>query len=177
MYMTTVTSRATDISISALTAADRAAVEFEFRRLGKQSRYQRFLAVKRELTPVELDRLTDVDHWHREALIARSTAPRAPIGIARYVRGDEFDAADIAIEIVDAWQRRGVGSALLLALRDRAIAAGVRRFTATVLSGNRGALALLRRLGPYRVTGIDGDVLEIEIDLDPAAPHAQALAA
>jgi RimJ/RimL family protein N-acetyltransferase len=158
-----------DVVISELTPADRAAITFSFSRLGNQSRYQRFLAVKRELAPSELDRMTSVDHWHHEALIARSPVPRAPIAIARYVRRDEFDTADIAIEVVDEWQRRGVGTALLLALRDRALAAGVRRFTATLLSSNKGVLALIRRLGPYRVTGIDGDVLEIEIDLKPAA--------
>jgi RimJ/RimL family protein N-acetyltransferase len=161
-----------DIVIAELMPADRAAIAFEFRRLGEQSRYQRFLAIKRELTAVELDRLTNIDHWHHEAVIARSPVPRAPIAIARYVRTDEFDTADIAIEVVDEWQRRGIGMALLLALRDRALGAGIRRFTATTLAGNLGALALIRRLGPYRVTGIDGDVLEIEIDLTPAAVAA-----
>jgi RimJ/RimL family protein N-acetyltransferase len=167
----------TEIAISELTRADRAAIAFEFRRLGEQSRYQRFLAIKRELTPIELDRLTNIDHWHREALIARSPVPRAPIGISRYVRRDDFDAADIAIEVVDDWQRRGVGTALLLALRDRALAAGVRRFTATTLAGNEGARALLRQLGSYRVTAIDADVLELEVDLIRATRLVHAAAA
>jgi RimJ/RimL family protein N-acetyltransferase len=165
-----------DILITELTPRDRAAVEFEFRRLGKQSRYQRFLAVKRELTAVELDRMTSVDHWHHEALIARSPVPRVPIGIARYVRGDKFDAADIAIEVVDAWQRRGIGTALLLGLKDRALAAGIRRFTATTLADNKGALAVISRLGRYRVTGIDHEVLELSVDLAPAALHLREAA-
>jgi RimJ/RimL family protein N-acetyltransferase len=164
------------ILITELTPADRAAVEFEFRHLGGQSRYQRFLAVKRELTALELDRLTSVDHWHHDALIARSPVPRAPIGIARYVRGSAFDAADIAIEVVDAWQRRGIGSALLLALKDRALAAGIRRFTATTLADNQGSLAVIGRLGRYRVTGIDGNVLDLSVDLEPAALHLRKAA-
>ena len=153
-------------TIRELTAADRAALVFIFRHLSEASRYQRFLCVKRELGARDLDRLIDVDHWHREALIAWSPVPRAPIGVARYVRAADFDLAELAITVVDDWQRRGVGEQLLLELRERALRAGVRRFTATLLRSNRGALALVRRLGPTTVTAADHDVVELTV---PAA--------
>jgi RimJ/RimL family protein N-acetyltransferase len=147
--------------IREVTAADRAALAYVFDHLGEQSRYQRFLSINSELGARELDRLIDVDHWHHEALIACSPIPRAPIGVARYVRGEEFDLAELAIAVVDDWQRRGVGAQLALALRDRALRAGIRRFTATMLSSNRGALALARRLGPCAVIRADTDVIEL----------------
>src|SRR5271155_1689525 len=119
------------VLIRELASFDRAAIAFAFGRLGEQSRYQRFLAVKPRLSERELDRLTAVDHWHHEALIAWSPPPpRAPIAVARYVRQADFDAAELAIAVSDDWQRRGVGRALLLGLRERAMRAGVRRFTA-----------------------------------------------
>jgi len=156
------------VVISELTPADRAALAFSFSRLGARSRYQRFMAVKQELTVDELIRMTSVDHWHHEALIARSPSPRAPIGIARYVRGAEFDAAEVAVEITDRWQRQGIGLALLLALRNRALGAGIRRFTATMLADNGGAIALARRVGPYRVLSARSGELELVVDLSPA---------
>ncbi len=134
--------------IRELSTADRLALTFIFRHLGETSRYQRFLSRKSELSERELDHLTAVDHWHREALIAWSPVPRAPIAVARYERCDEFDLAELAIAVVDRWQRHGVGGELMLTLRERALRTGIRRFTATMLASNRGALALVRRLAP-----------------------------
>jgi RimJ/RimL family protein N-acetyltransferase len=151
----------TELLIRSLGAADRRALAFIFRRLGDDSRYQRFLGLKRELAGAELERLTNVDHWHHEALIAFSPVPRAPIAVARYVRLEEFDLAELAFTVTDDWQRRGVGLELGLALRARAREAGVRRFTATMLRSNRGALALARRLGECRVVSSAGEVLEL----------------
>src|SRR4051812_5906827 len=119
------------VLIRELPAGDRAALAFVFHRLGAQSRYQRFLRVRRELDPAELDRLAAVDHWHSEAVVAWSPVPRAPIGVARYVRAEDFDVAEVAVAVADDWQRRGVGAALMVALRERALRAGIHRFTAT----------------------------------------------
>jgi GNAT superfamily N-acetyltransferase len=158
------------IVIDPLTAHDRAAVAFTFRRLGTLSRFQRFQGIKTELAPRELEYLTVVDHWHHEALIARSTLPRSPVGIGRYVRGEDFDVAEVAIEVVDTWQRRGVGRALMLALRERALASGIAFFTATTLAENRGAIALVKGLGPTRRLSASAGVKQFEIDLRPE-PH------
>jgi RimJ/RimL family protein N-acetyltransferase len=132
-----------------------------FSRLGEASRYQRFLAIKPQLTAVDLDFLTDVDHWHREAVIAFSPRPSAPVGVARYVRSRKFDLAEVAVTVVDQWQRRGVGIELMLALRERALRAGIGRFTATVLRENRGALRLARRLGPTCAVDRYGALVEL----------------
>jgi GNAT superfamily N-acetyltransferase len=134
---------------------------FVFQRMGEQSRYQRFLVAKRRLSEADLARLTAVDHWHHEALVAFSPVPRAPIAVARYVRAGDFDVGELAVAVVDDWQRRGVGGALTAALGERAARAGIRRFRATVPRGNRGALALVSRLGPPATTAGYGDVVEL----------------
>lgn len=139
---------AREITIRELRSSDRRAVAFAFGHLSTQSRYQRYFSPKHELTQRELTALVDVDHWHHEALIAFSPPPRSPIGIARYVRLEEFDAAEVAIEVVDVWQRQGVGTALIAALTERARAAGIRRFHVSMLRTNAAARALAAKLGP-----------------------------
>ena len=115
------------ITIRELRPSDQRAFAFTFGHLSDRSRYQRYLSPKPFLSARELSHLLDVDHWHHEALIAYSPPPRAPIGVARYVRLDEFDTAELAIEVADAWQGHGVGTALLAALQERAIGEKCRR--------------------------------------------------
>jgi GNAT superfamily N-acetyltransferase len=166
-----------EITIRELRASDRRAVAFAFGHLSAQSRYQRYFTAKPELTARELRYLLDVDHWHHEALIACSPPPRAPIGIARYVRMEEFDAAELALEVVDGWQRRGVGIALLAALSERARAAGIRHFHVAMLRDNVAARALARKFGPptqppnhpATVLAAAGNVVELSYSLSGAS--------
>jgi GNAT superfamily N-acetyltransferase len=154
-----------DVVIRPLERGDGPALTFVFGRLSERSRQQRFLVAKRRLSDSDLARLTAVDHWHHEALIAFSPRPRAPIAVARYVRADEFDVGEIAVTVVDAWQRRGVGAALTDALAERAVRAGIRRFRATLLRGNGGALALVRRIGPPTTVAGHGEVVELVLPI------------
>jgi acetyltransferase len=152
--------------IRELTPYDGPALQFLFNHLSQHSRWQRFMAVKPALLPVELERMTAIDHWHHEALIAFSPPPRAPVAVARYVRTHEFDLAEVAVEVRDDWQRRGVGLRLVTALRDRATLAGIVAFTATTHSVNRGALALSRAVAAPSVRAAGAGVLELRLDLD-----------
>jgi len=153
------------ITIRELARSDRHALAFMFRHLSERSRYQRYFMAKPVLSASQLGDLLDVDHWHHEALIAFSPPPRAPIGVARYVRLDEFDAAEVAIEVVDGWQRLGVGTALLVALTERARAGGIRRFHMSMLRDNRAARALAGHFGPATVLSAAGNVVELSYSL------------
>jgi RimJ/RimL family protein N-acetyltransferase len=144
--------------------SDRPAIAFSLAHLGDQSRYQRFL-VAHPAVATEVARLTAIDHWHHEVLVAFSTAPRVPIGIGEYVRLDDFDVAELAISVNDGWQHQGVGATLVRELRERALVAGIRHFRATMLRGNRGALALAKALGPCTKLGAAGSLIELLIDL------------
>ena len=136
-----------------------------FGRLGAGSRYRRFLTYKKELSVAELQALTEVDHHDHEALGAVDPATGEGIGVARFVREpDRPDAAEAAVTVVDAWQGRGVGTALLERLAVRAREEGIREFTATLLSDNAAMLTLFRRLGVLRVVR-GGPVQEIEVVL------------
>jgi RimJ/RimL family protein N-acetyltransferase len=158
-----------DITIRELAASDRRAFAFAFGRLSERSRHQHYFTIKPVLTPRELHRLLDVDHWHHEALIAFSPPPREPIGVARYVRLEAFDEAEVAIEVVDGWQRHGVGTALLAALTQRAVRAGISRFHMSMLRDNAGARALARKVAPptppAAVMSATGNVVELSYSL------------
>jgi RimJ/RimL family protein N-acetyltransferase len=153
-----------DVVIRELTPSDRAAIAFSLAHLGERSRYQRWLGAGPRETR-EAKRLGAADHWHHDALIAFSPVPRTPVGLAEYVRLEQFDVAELAISVNDGWQRRGIGRALARALRARAVGAGIRRFTMTVARGNRGALALARELGECTVVGAEGPAMELRVEL------------
>jgi GNAT superfamily N-acetyltransferase len=153
------------VRIRPLEPDDKPHVLQAFDRLGAGSRYRRFLTYKKELSVAELASLTEVDHHDHEALGAIDPATGEGIGIARYVRDpDRTAAAEAAVTVVDDWQGRGVGAALLERLADRARQEGIREFTATLLSENRAMRTLFERLGVLRVVR-GGPVQEIDVAL------------
>jgi GNAT superfamily N-acetyltransferase len=134
-----------------------------FARLSDESRYRRFFTPLRELGTEQLAYLTELDHHDHEALLALDAPSRACVGVARFVRVAP-DVAEPAVVVADRWQHRGVGTALLERLADRARAEGITRFSATVLAQNRDAIRLLERLGDATHED-DGDVLHFDIAL------------
>jgi RimJ/RimL family protein N-acetyltransferase len=117
-----------------------------FYRLSAQSIYRRFMTPIARPEQIPARRLLDVDHRDREAIVA--TLDGEIIGVARYVRARDFDRAEVAVVVADAWQRQGLATRLLTALAERAKSAGISRFTLTVQADNTGALSLLRRFRP-----------------------------
>jgi nucleotide-binding universal stress UspA family protein/RimJ/RimL family protein N-acetyltransferase len=148
---------------------DRDLILAAFDRLSPESRYRRFFTNVGSLSDRDLDYLTDVDHHRHEALLALDEGGREGIGVARFILTDEAQA-ELAVTVVDDWQGRGVGGLLLDALADRAREEGIRRFTATVLTDNDQARALISRLGVTRRTFQAGEtLLEIELPDKPGA--------
>jgi GNAT superfamily N-acetyltransferase len=153
------------VRIRPIRPEDKAQLVQAFDRLGDGSRYRRFLGYKKQLSVAELVALTEVDHHDHEALGALDPRTGDGVGVARYVRlAERPETAEAAVTVVDDWQRRGVGGALLTRLAARAREEGIREFTATLLSDNRSMLALFRRLGVLRVVR-DGAVQEIDVCL------------
>ena len=154
------------IRVRPIAPADRAQLAATFNRLSKESRYRRFLSPKDRLTEAELDYLTDVDHHDHEAIVALDPTGTEGIGVARYVRSSEDPTlAEVAVTVADDWQGRGVGTALLSELTDRARAEGVERFSALVQTPNRPMVELLEQLGKVRSSRPDGGAVESEVDL------------
>lgn len=162
------------VQVRPIRAADRAALAAAFDRLGEESRSRRFGAPKPRLTERELTFLTVVDHRRHEGLVALDPCTSRGVAVARYVAFDHDPAvADVAVTVDDAWQRRGLGEALLRLLVERAAAEGIRRLCATVSGDNGPALRLARRVG-YRVASVGSGVVELERELSPPVVSGEA---
>jgi ribosomal protein S18 acetylase RimI-like enzyme len=146
---------------------DAALIADGFRRLSPRSRRLRFLMVKNELSPAELRYFAEVDHHDHEALGAVDAGNGRGVGVARFVRsGDEPEAADLAVAVVDDWHRRGLGSVLLARLIERARQVGIRHFTAEVAADNVAVIKLLRRMdADVELVASDDGTLEYDIAL------------
>ncbi len=155
------------VSVRALEPTDRDALSKAFERLSERSRTQRFLGPKRQLTDRDLTRLSNVDHIRHEALVAIDPADRSIIGVARYCTWRETDGvAELAGEVVDDWQGRGIGGELLACIIERARANAIHKLIASTFTDNATALALLRRAGFITNSRAYG-VSELQLELVP----------
>lgn len=146
-----------------------------FARLSPESRRSRFLTAKPELSAAELRYFTDVDHFHHEAIVALAASDGRGTGVARYIR-DHADPrrAEVAVAVIDEWHRRGLGSALMAELTTRALASGIRQFTALVAVDNVAVIGLLRRMNAdVELISVEQGAMEYDIVLRPAAAQPE----
>jgi nucleotide-binding universal stress UspA family protein len=163
------------IVIRAVEPDDRERIREGFERLSPESRYRRFFGPMPRLRERDLDYLTILDHHDHEALLAIDERTGGGIGVARFVRTDG-PTAEPAIVVADEWHGKGVATALLEALAERARKEGISRFDAPILAGNRDAIRVFEQLGPTSITH-NGREVELLIDLpDKPAPLAGARA-
>jgi ribosomal protein S18 acetylase RimI-like enzyme len=130
-----------------------------FGRLGERSRRTRFNGPKPCLSTADLEQLARVDAAHH-ALVGYVEGDPEPVAIAQLARtGDS--SAEIAFAVADAYQQRGIGSALAAELLADARAAGITQITALASSDNPAALALLRRTTNVTDIRLEGPELSI----------------
>ena len=136
------------IEIRALRPQDRDDLMAAVDRTSGDSLYRRFFAVRRHFTETEESFYLNVDFVSHVALIASADENGQPIIIAggRYVVG-EPGQAEVAFTVVDKYQGRGVGAALLRHLAMIARQAGLRELVAYVLPDNRAMLKVFEKSG------------------------------
>ncbi len=119
------------------------------RNLSPESRYFRFHQGMVELTAAMLVRFTQIDYDREMAFIAvtREGAAEQEIGVARYVERPDRRSCEFALVVADAWQGKGLGSALMAALIEVARDKGLQRMQGEVLAENSKMLVLMRELG------------------------------
>ena len=129
-----------------------------------ESIYLRFFAPLRQLSDADVLRFTHVDYADRVALVA--TMREEIIGIGRY---DRIDArsAEVAFNISDHFQGKGIGSVLLEHLAAIAQEFGIARFTAEVLPQNRKMLSVFSDAGYDVKRHIEDGVVEVGFDIEP----------
>jgi RimJ/RimL family protein N-acetyltransferase len=158
------------LTIRSVTPADRALLADLFERLSPQSRYLRFHTPTPRLDERALARIVETDGRDHVTLAAVDPRDGTFAGVAQYAPAGD-GSSDVAFAVADAWQRRGVGTALALALLGHAAQQRRSRLVAVTLGENRAARALLRRIG-FRITGRGGGQVDHELQL--GAPAALA---
>lgn len=160
-----------ELRVRPVEATDAAELQHAFAMLSDLSRYRRFLVGTPRLGDRMALFLADVDHHDHEALVAVETASGAGgtpgiVGVARFVRYQPGGAeADLAITVAEAWQGRGLGTALLDELNRRARQVGVRRFTVDMLADNPAVLGLVRSAGGVTTGGRAGGMVSGHINV------------
>lgn len=129
-----------------------------------ESIYLRFFAPLRRLSDSDVHRFTHVDYVDRVALVV--TMREEIIGIGRY---DRIDArsAEVAFNISDHYQGKGIGSVLLEHLAAIARDMGISRFTAEVLPQNRKMLSVFADAGYEVKRTVEDGVVEVGFDIEP----------
>jgi len=164
------------VLVRTVVPSDRHLLAAGFGSLGERSRYRRFMTTKQALTPSELTYFTDIDHHDHEAIGALDSATGAGVGVARYVRQPtDRTRAEAAVAVVDDWQGRGLGAALLKRLTARAEQEGVTHFTASLLMENHEMLHLFQRIGQVKLLRREGSVEEIDVELPVETEPRDAL--
>lgn len=145
-------------------------------RLSAHTAYQRFFTVMRRL-PVDWARyLTTVDYHLRLALIAESGHPEGPelIAVARYESTNLLGTAEVAFVVMDGWQGKGIGTALLGDLLAAGEARGIRQFRAWVLADNARMLDMLFRFTDVHERRMSSGVVELSFTRRRPSPDAAA---
>ena len=140
--------------------------------MSERTVYFRFFSPIKRMSDALAHRLAVVDYNDRFALVATTRRPSGKeriVGVARYDRARGTDVAEVAVAVIDEFQRRGLGGQLLAELARIARAHAIRSFSLIVLPENREMLGLLRKMGWIHQAKLNGGVYEISFDLpDPA---------
>jgi RimJ/RimL family protein N-acetyltransferase len=134
------------VGLARLESTDQLQLRRFFYRLSPETLYRRFHSPITRPEQAQPQRLLDVDHHDREAVVA--VVGGEIVGVARYARPPGADVAEVAVVVADGWQRQGLATRMLTVLAELAQAAGVRRFTLEMQADNQPVLRLVRRLYP-----------------------------
>ncbi len=113
------------------------------------------MCAMREPSAELVHRFVNVDYSRDMAFVAIADTPAsdgAPptphfIGVARYASQEGEPGGEFAVAVTDAWQSRGVGTALMQILLDYAREQGIHDLHGEILPTNTPMLELARYLG------------------------------
>ncbi|GIW44745.1 MAG: hypothetical protein KatS3mg077_2027 [Candidatus Binatia bacterium] len=178
-YDTTVVLRdGTSIRIRAIRPDDKQRLLDHFQSLSERSVYFRFFSAKKRLTDEELVRFTEPDFVTHVALVATLLieGEEKIIGVGRFIvpPGGDPHRAEVAFAVSDAYQGRGIGTALLEHLALIARELGVTEFEANVLGENNQMLEVFARSGFRVARTVEGGIVHVSF---PTAETTESRAA
>ncbi|MCX8071030.1 MAG: GNAT family N-acetyltransferase [Candidatus Binatia bacterium] len=165
-YDTSVVLRdGSSIRIRAIRPDDKERLTEHFNSLSERSVYFRFFSAKKRLTDEELVRFTEPDFVTHVALVATrlEDGKERIIGVGRYIIPPHGDPrrAEVAFAVADAYQGKGIGTALLEHLASIARERGVTEFEANVLGENNQMLEVFARSGFRVARTVEGGIVHV----------------
>lgn len=154
------------VEIRALRPDDETQMLAALSRTSQQSLYRRFFGVKKGFSEREKAFFLNVDFTGHVALVAtiKQGDDTAIVGGARYVVAAP-GVAEVAFTVIDDFQGKGLGSALLRHLALLAKGASLKQLTADVLPENTAMMNIFRRSGlPATIRKARG-VVHVSLDV------------
>ncbi|KNX36993.1 bifunctional acetate--CoA ligase family protein/GNAT family N-acetyltransferase [Luteipulveratus halotolerans] len=142
-----------------------------------ESVYLRFFAPLKRLSDKDLHRFTHVDYVSRVALVVEVGEDIVAVGRYDRIDGPTDPTAEVAFNVSDAMQGRGVGSVLLEHLAAIGQENGVQRFIADVLPQNRRMLSVFSEAGYEVSRQFDDGVIALSFDISPTEQSQEVRAA
>ena len=146
----------------------------------ERSQYFRFFAPMARLSDADLHRFTNVDYTDRVALVLVSGDEIAAVGRYDRLVGDrdypDGDVAEVAFNVSDQSQGRGLGSVLLEHLAAAGRERGIRRFVADVLPSNTRMLRVFSDAGYDVKQRFDDGVVTVNFTIRPTDKSMKVLA-
>jgi RimJ/RimL family protein N-acetyltransferase len=154
------------IEIRALKPQDRDDLIAAVDRTSSESLYRRFFAVRRQFSETEESFYLNIDFVSHVALVAlaEENGQQRIVGGGRYVVG-EPGQAEVAFTVVDKYQGRGLGAALLRHLAVIARQAGLHEMVAYVLPDNRAMLRVFEKSGLKYTARREADSVYVKLGL------------
>lgn len=119
------------------------------RHLSNTAKHFRFMSALYELTPVMLEKTTQIDYDRDMVMLATIShqAQDVIIGMAQYVKNPDLQTCEFALVVADDWQNKGVGNHLMTCLIHIAKTNQVHVMKGSILSSNLNMLTLVKNLG------------------------------
>ena len=140
-----------------------------FAGVGAEALYARLFVLLKWLDRFRESAVPGVDRFVPDA-IAAFAPDGVTIGIARWVPVGKSASAEVTIAVAEAWQGRGIATALLQRVAARARSVDMKQLTARCLANNETLIRLLSRLGPTTVEPSSVGLVDVRIDLGSAPP-------
>ena len=155
------------ILVRPIEPADRKYFSEGILRLSSRSIYHRFHTQSYRLDDSDLDYFTRVDQENHVAIGALdvSSDDKTGIGVGRFVRlKNHPSSAELAITVLDDYQREGLGTILLNELKQIAPGKNINLFKICIHADRRPIIQWLKRSGALAV-GYSGEILEMEMGM------------
>ncbi len=137
-----------------------------FKKVSKSSIYYRYFGYLPDINAEFIARLTCTNPLREMIIVVetRFNGNREFIAMVNVVMDTAGEKAELAFLVADAWQKQGVGSALMDFIRQIASLKGISTLYAYLMAINQGIIALLKKTGfTLRREGFDAFYAELKL--------------